>query len=47
MDRLPAVILAAAALLACDDKKEQPLPGRTDTTKVATKTVSTGALSAR
>jgi thiol-disulfide isomerase/thioredoxin len=43
MDRLPAVILAAAALLACDSKKEEPLPGRADTTKVAQKTVNTAA----
>ena len=46
MDRLSALItlVAASSLLACDGgKKEQPVAGRTDTTKVAQKAVSTDA----
>jgi thiol-disulfide isomerase/thioredoxin len=42
MDRLSALIVVVA-LVGCDSKKEEPLPGRTDTTKVAKKTVSTEA----
>jgi thiol-disulfide isomerase/thioredoxin len=43
MDRLPALIItgAAVALVACDSgKSDRPVAGRTDTTKVATKSVS-------
>ncbi len=46
MDRLSALIVVAAVVVAswgCDSKKEQPLPGRADTTKVAAKQVSTEA----
>src|SRR5262245_34595066 len=45
MDRLSALIVVAAVFTAwgCDSKKEQPLPGRADTTKVAQKQVSTEA----
>lgn len=46
MDRLSALItlVGATSLLACDSgKKEQPMVGRTDTTKVARKAVSTDA----
>ena len=43
MDRLPALIAAAVLLLACDNKQDQPMPGRADTTKVAKKNVSTEA----
>jgi thiol-disulfide isomerase/thioredoxin len=42
MDRLPALIVVVA-LAGCDSKKEEPLPGRADTTKVAKKAVSTEA----
>lgn len=45
MDRLSALIaLATVCLLACDSgKQQQPVAGRTDTTKVAQKAVSTDA----
>jgi thiol-disulfide isomerase/thioredoxin len=42
MDRLSALIVVVASW-GCDSKKEQPLPGRADTTKVAQKAVSTEA----
>lgn len=42
MDRLSALIIAAA-LFGCDSKKQEPLAGRADTTKVVTRTVSTEA----
>ena len=35
--------MIVAALAACDAKKEEPVPGRVNTTKVAQKTVSTEA----
>ena len=41
MDRLSALIVVA--LLGCDSGKQEPLPGRADTTKVATKAVDTKA----
>jgi thiol-disulfide isomerase/thioredoxin len=41
MDRLSALITLGVALCACDSgKKGEPVPGRTDTTKAAHKTVS-------
>lgn len=43
MDRLSALIAFVVALAGCDSKKQEPLPGRADTTKVAQKTVSTEA----
>ena len=42
MDRLSALIIVAA-LAACEGKKEEALPGRVNTTKVAQKNVSTEA----
>ena len=42
MDRLSALIIAFA-LLACNETSERPVAGRTDTTKVAQKVVSTDA----
>jgi thiol-disulfide isomerase/thioredoxin len=43
MDRLSALIIASA-VLACDDRTaDRPVAGRTDTTKVAQKPVSTDA----
>lgn len=42
MDRLSALIIAIA-LLACEQTSERPVAGRTDTTKVAQKAVSTDA----
>jgi len=43
MDRLSALIVALAALVACESKKEEPLPGRADVGKSAKKAVDTAA----